>query len=456
MSRLVVVSNRVSLPKEKGARAGGLAVAMREALQKQGGLWFGWSGETGESNAEPKVMSQGNIDYAVIDLSKDEYEDFYLGFANSTLWPLFHYRLGLVEFSRKTWQGYSRVNNAFALALQPLLRPDDIVWVHDYHLIPLATELRRMGVRNRIGFFLHTPFPTGEVLVALPVADAIARGLMDYDLIGFQTENDRRALADYIVNEAGGEALPDGTLAAYGRTARAAAFPISIDTADMIRTARQAAKSADARRLVESLAGRALIIGVDRLDYSKGLPNRFEAFRTLLTDYEDQRGRATFMQIAPPSRTEVARYRALRRELEALAGHVNGRFAEFDWVPIRYINKSFNRQQLAGFYRHARIGLVTPLRDGMNLVAKEYVAAQDGDDPGVLVLSRFAGAARELDAALIVNPYDNDQVAQALHRGLTMSLPERRERWERCLAVLKRNTISTWREAFLGALQETG
>jgi len=455
LARLVVVSNRVALPRERSGAAGGLAVALRESLRRSGGLWFGWSGELrDEPPTTPQVVTAGKVTYATIDLSPGDHSAYYLGYANSVLWPLFHYRLGLFVFKRDLFEGYQRVNAAFAAALVPMLRPDDVVWVHDYHLIPLAAELRKLGVQNRVGFFLHIPFPTTEVLTALPGHEQLVEALCAYDLVGFQTSSDLRAFADYIVNEARGDIAADGTFAAFGRRVRAGAFPISIDTDEFARTAERAAATAETRRLAESLVGRGLIIGVDRLDYSKGLPHRFEAFGQLMERRPEHRSRVTLMQVAPPTRGQVAQYRALRRELEGLAGHVNGKYAEFDWVPIRYLNKSFTRTTLAGFYRIARIGLVTPLRDGMNLVAKEYVAAQDPDNPGVLVLSRFAGAARELPAALIVNPFDTERVAEAMHHGLTMSLDERKARWGQMMEVLRRGTVVKWRESFLRALRE--
>ncbi|HZF36184.1 MAG TPA: trehalose-6-phosphate synthase, partial [Candidatus Angelobacter sp.] len=315
-------------------------------------------------------------------------------------------------------------------------------------------ELRKLGVQNRIGFFLHIPFPTTEVLTALPGHERLVEALCAYDLIGFQTSNDLRAFADYIVNEARGEMASDGTFTAFGRRGRAGAFPIAIDTDGFARAAEHAAGAPDMKRMSESLVGRALIIGVDRLDYSKGLPHRFEAFDQLMERWREHRSRVTLMQVAPPTRGQVAQYRALRRELEGLAGHVNGKYAEFDWVPIRYLNKTFSRNALAGFYRMARIGLVTPLRDGMNLVAKEYVAAQDGNDPGVLVLSRFAGAAREMEGALIVNPFDVEAMAEALHRALAMPLEERQKRWQEMMETLRRNNVGKWREDFLRALRE--
>lgn len=454
MARLVIVSNRVAMPRERLSRAGGLAVALRESLQQHGGLWFGWSGEVAENPAEvPRRATQGRVNYAVLDLSPEEHKGFYLEFANATLWPLCHYRLGLIDFHRSSWEAYLSVNARFAEQLVPLLKPDDVIWIHDYHFIPLAAELRRRGVQNRIGFFLHIPFPAPEVLAALPGHERLVRDLCAYDLVGFQTVTDVRALTEYILHEANGTVGDDGRVAAYGRELRVGAFPIGIDTEDFAEIAAVEANSEETRRLTDSLAGRGLVIGVDRLDYSKGIPQRFEAFHHLLANRPEHRGKVTFMQIAPISRGEVAQYRKLRNELDGLTGRINGKFAEFDWVPVRYLNKSFARNSLAGFYRHAKVGLITPLRDGMNLVAKEYVASQDPADPGVLVLSRFAGAARELKGALIVNPYDTEHIADALHRALTMPLGERRQRWQAMMGVLQANTITHWRENYLAALQ---
>jgi trehalose 6-phosphate synthase len=456
LARLVIVSNRLALPREKGTRAGGLAVALREALARRGGLWFGWSGETTPTtNEETSIVKSGKMTYATIDLSEADYQDFYVSFANGMVWPLFHYRIGLSNFRRAAFEGYVRVNAIFAKHLAPLLEPDDLIWVNDYHFIPLAAELRKLGVRNRIGFFLHIPFPTPELLVALPVHKQLVADLCCYDLVGLQTEDDVRALHRYVLEEAGGRVERDQTVEAFGQRTRVAAFPIGIDTERFVKLAEKAVESDETLRLRDSLAGRALVIGADRLDYSKGLTNRMEAFQELLTAWPEHKSRVTFMQIAPVSRGELAQYRQLRRELEGLAGRLNGKFSEFDWTPVRYLNKSFSRNVLAGFFRVSRVGLVTPIRDGMNLVAKEFIAAQDPADPGVLILSRFAGAAHELKDALIVNPYDVDEVAAALHTALSMPLEKRIARWTSMMNVVSKNTITVWRENFLAALERT-
>jgi len=450
-----MVSNRLLAPRERVSRAGGLAIALRETLQRQGGIWFGWSGEVvGSPSATARTTTAGRITYATLDLSPDDHDAYYIGYANSTLWPLCHYRLGLIEFRRAAFRGYQRVNVNFAKALLPLLRPDDIIWVHDYHLIPLGAELRKLGVTNRIGFFLHIPFPAKEVFCALPDHLALGRALTHYDLIGFQTQNDVDAFLGYLVGETGARVFSNGQFEAFGRSTRAQALPIGIDTEAFAETARVAASAPETVRLARSLSGRSLIIGVDRLDYSKGLPRKIEALGELLEDHPEHRGKVTYLQISPSSRDSVAQYRALRREIDSVAGRVNGRYAEFDWAPVRYLNKSFSRGTLAGFYRVARVGFVAPLRDGMNLVAKEYVAAQDPEDPGVLILSRFAGAARELETALIVNPFDLDSLADALHRGLTMPLSERIARWEPMFDALRLNPIDVWCDRFLTALKD--
>ncbi len=453
MSRLVVVSNRVAPVDEGKSSTGGLAVAVLAALKRMGGIWFGWSGEvTTTPAAQPRMFDVGRLSYATVDLTPQDFEEYYNGFANSTLWPLFHYRLDLTSFTRRQYAGYLRVNNLFAAKLAPLLQADDRVWIHDYHLIPMAEALRRVGFGGKIGFFLHTPFPAHEVLLALPSHDDLVRALCAYDVVGFQTSRDLNSFRDYVTREKVGEMQEDGLTRAFGKVFMAAAFPISVDTVNIVRMAEAAAKAQQTMRMAASLGGRKLILGVDRLDYSKGLVQRFHAFERLLENYPENRGRATMMQLAPPSRTEVPEYVDIRRSLEEAAGSVNGKFADIDWVPIRYLNRSVNRRTLSGFFRIARIGLVTPLRDGMNLVAKEFVAAQDPDDPGVLVLSRFAGAAEELSAALIINPYDTDEMAEAMQRGLDMPMDERLSRWREMFSILQENDIDAWRQHYLTAL----
>lgn len=456
MSRLVIVSNRVSVPAARGGahRAGGLAVAIREALDRAGGIWFGWSGELNEApNPVASVFTRDKVDYALLDLSPAEFEGFYNGFSNSTLWPLFHYRLGLVKFSRADFQTYLAVNARFADALAPLIKPDDVIWIHDYQLMTLAGELRKRGIKNRIGFFLHIPLPGVDTLAVLPGLGALMRGLVAADVVGFQTERDLHNFRDYVRHEAGGTTSADGYITCFDRKLEAGAFPIGIDAKEFAEMAQKAMAKQEIRQLLESLGQRKLMLSIDRLDYSKGIPNRFEACEELLRGHPEHRGQFDLVQIASPSRSEVSSYRDLRREIDRLSGRINSAYSNMHWAPIRYLARTFPRSALAGFCRVARVGVVTPLRDGMNLVAKEYVAAQDPEDPGVLVLSRFAGAASQLPSAIIVNPYDVDQCADAMHRALIMPLEERKQRWQAAMSVVSRSDVRAWWTSFATRLR---
>lgn len=454
MSRLVVVSNRVAVPGED--RAGGLAVGLEAALRTHGGLWFGWSGKTvREDSGRLHEQSEGDVRYVTMDLNRRDHDDYYNGFANRTLWPLLHSRLDLVDYARETREGYRRVNALFADRLAPLLRKDDTVWIHDYHLIPLAALLRERGIRCRIGFFLHVPMPSADLVSALPEHARLFGSLYAYDLLGFQTSRDADRFRTYARIFGGASIDGDGTVVLPGGGQVAVtSIPIGIDATRIANQSAAAVNKPAVRALRESLSDRLLAIGVDRLDYSKGLPERFRAFGRYIERHPSERGRLTFLQIAPVSRGDVAEYRQLRDQLEGIAGHINGTHAEPDWTPLRYVNRNFAHATLTGFYRAAKLALVTPLRDGMNLVAKEYVAAQDPEDPGVLVLSMLAGAAAELDAALLVNPYDLDGVADAIARASTMSLGERRERWQSMMRPIAGNDIHAWCRHFLDRLAE--
>lgn len=452
--RLVVVSNRVTIPeRNEKAAAGGLAVALREALEKRGGLWFGWSGEVAEASAPPRIAARGNVTYAVTDLTEAERQSYYLGFSNRALWPLMHYRLGLTEFSRVDYAGYLAVNRRFAKALVGLLRPDDVIWIHDYHLIPLAAELRRRGVTNRIGYFHHIPWPPAEMFGALPFAATLASTIMAYDLVGLQTATDVSNLIGCLSAMSG--ARSDGRKVRVGRRETIIqSFPIGIDVEAFRKLAAASVRSATTplKTTRQSLGERKLVIGVDRLDYSKGIVQRLEAFGHFLRSHPDQRGRVGLLQIAPPSRSDVPEYAELDRQSDEVAGRLNAALGEFDWTPIRVVKKAYSRNALAGFYRRAQVGLVTPMRDGMNLVAKEYIAAQDPADPGVLVLSRFAGAAHQMGEALIVNPYDLHEVAEAIRTALAMPKSERIRRFERLYATIEATDIGWWTQRYLDAL----
>jgi trehalose 6-phosphate synthase len=454
LGQLVIVSNRVAIPdKNVTARAGGLEVAVRAALKQKSGVWFGWSGKiaTHAEIATQKVVHD-EIAYITLDLSKADHQEYYNGFANRVLWPILHYRVDLAEFSRRDLSGYLRVNDHFARELHKTIRPDDLVWVHDYHLMPLAKALRERGHRTRIGFFLHIPFPPPEILTALPHHERLIPSLCEYDLVGFQTGDDAFNFSRYLTRECGLHSR-DFNFVVADRTVRIGAFPVGIETAAFGHLAQRSARLPFVRRVIDSLVGRALIIGVDRLDYSKGIANRLSAFERFLQTQPDWRGKVTYLQIAPKSRTEIPEYADIGREIGSAAGRINGTYGEADWTPIRYINRAYSHSTLAGLYRAARVGLVTPLRDGMNLVAKEYVASQDPDDPGVLILSRFAGAAQECKAALLVNPYDPDSVAAAIGQALSMPRPERRDRHNAMFQVLSHNDIQHWAGSFLTELE---
>jgi trehalose 6-phosphate synthase len=454
MARLIVVSNRVAPITEGEPTAGGLAAGVLDALKQKGGLWFGWSGEVTNDEVFPAHMerSVGPITLYTIDLCRRDYHDYYRGFANSTLWPTLHYQVGHADFDWEEFAGYRRVNSLFAQGIARLVRPDDMIWAHDYHLLCLAEALREAGVRNRIGLFLHTPFPAPSVFMSNPAHEALVRAMCRFDLLGFQTEDDRTAFTDYLLRHAGGRPLEAGVVAVFGQTVKTGVYPIGVHVDEVRNEAQALHNQRCAARLHASLLGRPLILGVDRLDYSKGLRQRFVAFEQFLERFPHRQGRVVFMQIAPPSRGDIETYREIRRELEAEAGRINGRFTEVDWMPLRYLNRGFARSALMPLYAQAAVGLVTPLRDGMNLVAKEYVAAQDPENPGVLVLSQFAGAVRELDSALVVNPYDLAGVAAALDRGLGMARDERRERHAAMLAVMRRNSLDAWRDRFVADL----
>jgi trehalose 6-phosphate synthase len=441
----------------KSAAPGGLAVGILSALKRTGGLWFGWGGETVETDpGDPDIHIREGVTYATVDLRRREFEQYYNGYANEVLWPLFHYFLKGMRYNSEQRDAYENVNRTFAAKLLPLLEPRDVIWVHDYHLIPLGRLLRESGVKRPIGFFLHIPFPNIEMLRVLPSYAQLLSDLTNYDVVGFQTENDLRAFHSGIEHLFGAEAIkPDGRIRIGDRVLRAEVFPIGVDVDAVQDEASNAINTEVVRRMTDSLVGRSLMMGVDRLDYSKGLVERFQAYQHFLETYPDNLGRITYIQIAPLSRSDVRAYVEIRQSLEQAAGRTNGRFADTDWTPIRYLNRNFPHATLMGFLRAAKVGLVTPLRDGMNLVAKEFVAAQDPTDPGVLILSNLAGAARELSSALLVHLYDSRAVGHAIQAALSMTLPERRERHAAMMQVLKRNDIASWTRRFVDALEQS-
>ena len=449
MARVILISNRVAIPK-RGTHPGGLEVALKATLNKHTCVWLGWSGEVDE-NPGTQTIAEGKNSYVITDLRPEDFDEYYNGFANRVLWPIFHYRLDLAEFSRRDLSGYLRVNERFADEVLKLLGPDDIVWVHDYHLIPLAKALRARGRHNRIGFFLHIPLPPPEILTAMPNHETLIPSLGDYDLVGFQTDGDAANFARYLAKELGTPSHMSLRLGTGDRAMRIGTFPVGVETREFTRMARRSMKTTFVQRVVDSIPG-FLMIGVDRLDYSKGIALRLEAYERFLAAHSEWRGRITYLQITPKSRSQIKEYAEMEAAVNAAAGRINGTYSEASWSPVRYVNRPYSRTALAGMYRAAHVGLVTPMRDGMNLVAKEYVAAQDPDDPGVLILSRFAGAADEFREALLVNPYDPDAVGAAIARAVAMPREERMGRHRELYAALLRNDISKWGDKFLKAL----
>ncbi|SFG94198.1 trehalose 6-phosphate synthase [Palleronia marisminoris] len=445
--RLIVLSNRIPTG---GPPSGGLVVAIHELLAERGGLWIGSGDDFAETPSESFQPVEGGKGYdkAIFDLTEAEYNEFYLGYANSVLWPLCHHRTDLIALDRQYAEGYARVNARVARMLAQIVEPEDVIWVHDYHFLPLALELRKLGVTARIGLFLHIPFPTLPDIEALPERDDFYYWLAAFDLVGLQTEADVARCLDSYRARPSGEMLFNGRVKFDDRAFEVRSFPIGIDG----KTFTETAQKPITHNPVYIRANAKLILGVDRLDYSKGIPHRVRGFGTWLENRSPESPRATFIQITPPSRETVPAYQAIKRELEALVGQINGRYGELDWTPIRLIERGVPRDTLAPLYRLADIALVTPLADGMNLVAKEFVAAQDPEDPGVLILSRSAGAAEQMTEALIVNPHDAEEVGDAIERAFMMPREERQARHAALLQVVRDTDIFDWGTSFLDRL----
>lgn len=452
MPRLVIVANRV--PAQKERRSGGLAVALEEALKGEA-LWLGWSGQIrDEVERQPQFQTLGALTFATLHLTAKEHALYYTGFANSCMFPLLCYRTDLMVYRREDYLGYLAVCARFAMHLKPLLKRDDLVWVHDNHLLSVGRILRESDVHNRMGYFSHIPFPPHGVFEVLPCAREIIQDLLTYDVIGFQTELDRDNFMGTAQKFSNARAISNDQLRFNGRLIAVLAQPVGIDCESFAAAAAKSVRGEMAKRLKGSLDGRKLIIGAERLDYSKGLPLRFAAFASFLTQNPSFRKKVSFLEIAARTRESVEDYQNLKRDLDRQVGEINGLHADFDWVPIRYMTKSVPRKLLAGLFRSSAIGLVTPLRDGFNLVAAEFMAAQDEADPGVLILSRFAGAAETLHDALIVNPYDVDEVAAAIRTALDMPFAERHERWRKTMHVLRQHSAAAWCSRFIHAIGE--
>jgi trehalose 6-phosphate synthase len=455
---VIVVSNRVARAKSDEPVAGGLAAALIPMVRDSGAIWVGSSGQTTD-NAQNKdsfaqIEALGSGALATVDMPAKYYRGFYEGFANSALWPALHSRPDLINVSGDDYASYREINAFMARALLRFTGPEAVFWVQDYHFLTLGAEMRRLQIGRPIGFFLHTPWSDCRTMAAVPRHAELVQAMLSYDLVGFQTDEDRQNFEDYLQHELGLTTF-DGTVATSRGLTHLATFPIGIDVDAFSDRATKASTRPEVSRLRASLQGAKLALGVDRLDYSKGLANRVRAFDRMLEIEPQLKRNVAMLQVAVPSRGNIRAYRELKAELASLVGEINGRHGEVDWIPIRYLNKSFSQLTLAGFYRTAQVGLVTPLQDGMNLVAKEYVAAQNPFDPGVLVLSVFAGAAKQLDAALLVNPHDIDGMARQIAAALRMRLEERRERWHAMVAKLKESSVQNWFATFLRALTET-
>ena len=467
-SRLIVASNRlpVVLGKDREGRwnvkpgSGGLITALVPVLQERGGTWIGWPGTSnGDGGLVHAVTQAGeHFGYALrpVMLSPAEVEGFYAGFANEVLWPLFHDLQSFCNFDSQYWQSYREVNRRFAEAIRETATGEDLIWIHDYHLMHVAADLRKLGVQSTVGFFLHSPFPPLDIFLKLPWRTALLQGLLQCDLIGLQTLRDRRNLVQCLQSlfkgikiQGKGQVL---TATTSDRQVRIGHFPISIDYNAFVKRAAAPAVADQGKELRDRLPEGKLILSVDRLDYTKGILCRLRAFRHALARYPELRGRVSLLQVVVPSRVDVPEYLRLKTAIEELVGAINGEWAQpGDWLPIWYVFGSLSATDLIAYYRAADIALVTPLKDGMNLVAKEYCACTI-DDEGVLILSEFAGAAAQLGrSALLVNPYDMEGVADAIHRGCRMSDDQRRARMRRLRRSIRRNDVFRWADAFLRA-----
>ena len=447
MSRLIVFSNRIPLGPNP---SGGLVVAVGGAMKQRGGLWIGTRRAPDEPQRDQMQRHpDGPFERLSMALDDAEQDGYYAGYSNSVLWPLCHGRVDLLDMRPEFFNSYISVNQRLARLSAPHIQPEDIIWIHDYHLIPLAQELRQLGVSNPIGYFHHIPFPSAPNIAALSEPDLLAQWFAAYDLVGLQTARDVASCIEAFRSLGQCEMMSDGTLMHKGRRIRVEGFPVGIHA----QSFRTLAENNPAPRVLTA-SDQVLAIGVDRLDYSKGLPHKLRGLREYFRRNPESSTRLSLLQIASPTRESVSAYQDIRDELEGLSGEVNGDYGDIGYTPIQYIHRAVAREKVAGLFRASRIGLVTPLADGMNLVAKEYVAAQDPADPGVLVLSRFAGAAEQLECgAIMVNPHDPANVASGMEQALQMPLEERKARHARMWAVLDANGVDWWSDMFLQRLQ---
>ncbi|MFH0980719.1 MAG: trehalose-6-phosphate synthase [Planctomycetota bacterium] len=454
--RLLIVANRLPVRRaRRGGRlvweptAGGLVTAMDPILKAHGGIWVGWTGVAGPA---PRPFIHDRVRIKPIALSAKEVECFYHGFSNATLWPLFHDAIRTPEFRRQWWRPYLDVNRRFARAAAALAHSGDLVWVHDYHLLLVPSMLRQLRPDVRIGFFLHIPFPPEELFAWLPWRTQLLQGLLGADVLGFQTQaaaqNFSRLARRYTSAEG-----TDAVLDYQNREVRVGAFPISVDFKwfeSAARSATVARRTAELRQCIGT--SRKIMLAIDRLDYTKGIVARLEAFEELLRSRRVTVNDCVLIQIAVPSRESVRDYAEMRLRIEQAVGRINGEYSVPGRVAVHYFRRSFPREELVPYYRAADVMLVTPLRDGMNLVAKEYVATRT-DNSGVLVLSEFTGAAFELRRALLVNPRDTDGMVSTFEKALTLSRAEARRRMVILRTIVRRHNVFVWAEDYLGELR---
>src|SRR5215468_6788099 len=468
MNRLIVVSNRLPFALDSTGEdvwtvtpaVGGLVSAIEPVLRDRGGTWIGWPGIAGKIPEEPFAKATRNAGYKIVPvaLSQTERDEFYYGYSNEVIWPLFHDLQNFCNFDPAYWQAYKQVNVRFADAIARSARPDDFIWVHDYHLMYVAQALRERGVSQdllRLTFFLHIPFPPYDIFAKLPQPQRLLRALLQFDLLGFQTRRDvrnflgcvRRVMSDARV-------VPRRELQLVRfekREIRLGHFPIGIDFESFEKGAMSHAVARRSQQLRGAFPDCQLILGVDRLDYSKGIPERLRAYRDALERYPELRGHVVLIQVVVPSRVEIPRYHEFKQRIDRLVGDINGRFSTSTWLPVQYHFRSLQREDLLAHYRGCDIAFITPLKDGMNLVAKEYCACRV-DNNGVLILSQFAGAAEQLKTgALLLNPYDVEEVADTILKAFRMSEAERTARMKRMKRVVRDENVFRWVDAFLEA-----
>ncbi len=467
MRDLVIVSNRLPFhvcrdgaQPELVMSSGGLVTALRRIIERSRGVWIGWAGGTDAAadHFSMRAVRHSRFRFEPVSLSDLERERFYLGFSNEIVWPLFHDLQSRCNFDPVYWDAYRSVNLKFAQSVAEQAEPESVVWVHDYHLFEVGQQVRALRTDVRLGYFHHIPFPEWGIFQKLPWRVEVMRSLMEYDVIGFQTASDRR---NFI------KCLKAVTLQAkvtqvgeyfhvrwQERDVVVGAFPISIDLGEFADEAMSDERVRDAEEIRSKFGNCQIVLGVDRLDYTKGIPERLRSFRTLLLQRPEFAGKVCLVQVTVPSREDIPKYKQLKSEIEQLVSSINGQFTKPGWVPIHYIHRNLTRAELVAFYVAADVALVTPLKDGMNLVAKEYCAAKVKDE-GVLILSEFAGSAAELQCgALLVNPYDFRGTARMIETACRMSSEERSERMRRMRRVLRRNDVFRWATRFLNLLTE--